>query len=180
MHRFRHNDVSDIMTFSCKPKMTSSMYLRWGALCTILNDGIRKGENGFLLVFDSNLTSIMHCFRDNDVFLQTGNDVMVIPPLGGAARSFRWRILEGWPKVNIHALLTYFAYLQPPHSFSTFSFGWDFPTASQICGVFRENDPNESKFRKTLAQRALSYVKPRLLSYRARGNWFTGLGCTRG
>ena len=37
----------------------------------------------------SNFTSIMHRFRDNDVFLQTGNDVMVIPPLGGAARSFR-------------------------------------------------------------------------------------------
>ena len=56
-------------------------------LCTVLNDGMWKGNNGFLLVFNSNFTSIMHCFRDNDVFLQTGNDVMVIPPLGGAVRS---------------------------------------------------------------------------------------------
>ena len=52
--------------------------LIWGALCTVLNDGIRKGNTGFLLVFNSNFISIMHCSRDNDVFLQTGNDVYFI------------------------------------------------------------------------------------------------------
>ena len=34
-------------------------------------------------------TSIMHHFRDNDVYLQTGNDVMVISPLGGAVHNSR-------------------------------------------------------------------------------------------
>ena len=58
-----------------------------GALCKNLNDGIRKGDNDFLLVFNSNFISIMHRFCDNDVFLQTENDVMVLYPLGGAVRS---------------------------------------------------------------------------------------------
>ena len=31
--------------------------------------------------------SNMHCFRDNDVFLRTETDAMVLYPLGGAVRS---------------------------------------------------------------------------------------------
>ena len=47
-----------------------------------------------------------------------------------------------------------------------FHFGWDFPILpAKICGVFGENDPKKSKFRKTIAHRALPHVKPRLLSY---------------
>ena len=64
------------MRFSCTPKMTSSIYLHYGALCTVFNDRIWKGSNGFLLVFYGNFTSIMHRFQDNDVFLQFGNDVI--------------------------------------------------------------------------------------------------------
>ena len=113
----------------------------------------------------SKFSSIMHRFRDNDVFLQTGNDVMVIPPLGGAVRSFRWRILKGWPQVYIHALLTYFAYLQPLKSYSTFSFWLGFPYCQPDLWDFRgEMTPKKSKFRKALAKRALPYVKSRLLS----------------
>ena len=41
----------------------------------------------WLLVFNSNFISIMHRFRENDVFLQLGNDVMVLYPLGGAVCS---------------------------------------------------------------------------------------------
>ena len=43
---------------------------------------IPNGRPNFLLMFDSNCISIMHRFRDNDAFLQTGNDVMVLYPLG--------------------------------------------------------------------------------------------------
>ena len=39
-------------------------------------------------VFYSNLLSIMYGFRYNHVFLNTGNDVMVISPLWGAVQSF--------------------------------------------------------------------------------------------
>jgi len=41
-----------------------------GALCTHFNIGIWKGLNGFLFVFNSNFTSIMHRFLDIDVILQ--------------------------------------------------------------------------------------------------------------
>jgi len=34
-------------------------------------------------VFHSNFLSVMHGFRDNEVLLPTGNDVIVISPLGG-------------------------------------------------------------------------------------------------
>ena len=76
MHRFRDKEVflkteNDVINVS-----------PLGALCSVFNVGICKGNDGFLLVFYSNFTSIMHRLRDNDVFLQTGNDVMVIPPLG--------------------------------------------------------------------------------------------------
>ena len=74
--------VSEIMRFSCKPKMTLSICVRQGALCKVFNDGIWKGDYGFLLVLNSNFDSIMHRFRDNDVFLRTVNGVMVLHPLG--------------------------------------------------------------------------------------------------
>jgi len=31
----------------------------------------------------------MQHFRDDEIFLQTGNDVMVISPLGGAVNNFQ-------------------------------------------------------------------------------------------
>ena len=86
--------VSDILRLSCKPKMKSSIYLRLVAQCTILNDGILEGDNGFLIVFNSNFISVMHRFRDNEVFLQTENDVINYPP-GSAVYSFRRRNCKG-------------------------------------------------------------------------------------
>ena len=55
-------------------------------------------------------------------FLHNGTNVTVFSPLGGAVGSFPWQILKGWPRVYFHALLTYFAYLQPLKSYLTFSF----------------------------------------------------------
>jgi len=42
-------------------------------------------DHDFLIVFHSNLLSLIHGFRDNEVLLQAGYDVMVISPLGGAS-----------------------------------------------------------------------------------------------
>jgi|JI9StandDraft_1071089.scaffolds.fasta_scaffold499125_1 hypothetical protein len=56
-------------------------------------DGFWKGEYDFLLVFNGNFSSVTHSFRDNAVFLQTGSDVMVESPLGGAAYGYYWQIL---------------------------------------------------------------------------------------
>jgi len=46
----------------------------------------------------------MHNFRDNEAFLQTGNDVMVISPLSGVVHNFQWSILKRWPRVHNHVL----------------------------------------------------------------------------
>ena len=48
-------------------------------------------------VFNSNLTSIMHCFRYIQVLPFAGNDVIVLSPLGGAVGDFSPRILIGEP-----------------------------------------------------------------------------------
>ena len=150
------------------------------SLCTVPNDGFWKDNYGFPLVFNNNFTSIMHRFRDNDVFLQTGNDVMVISPIGGAVRSFRWRIPKKWPQVYIHALLTYFPYLQPLKSYSTFSFWLGIPYCGQNLWVFRVKWPPESQnFEKHLL-RGHFLTSNRVFWAIVRGNRFMDMSCTRG
>ena len=58
----------------------------------------------------------------------------------------------------------------------TFHFGWDFPTASQICGVFGENDPQSQNFKKHLHRRHF-LTSNRVFWAIVRGNRFTGLCC---
>ena len=167
------------MRYSGKPKMMSSIYLRKGALYTVLDDEIRKNEDGFLLAFYSNFTSIIHRFRDNDVFLQTGNDVMVIFLLWGAVYHFQWRILRGWSQVYIHAFATYFAYLQPPMSYSTFSFWLGFPFCRRNCGSFGENNPQKVEISKKNLLKGHFLESVCAFWAIVRGNRFTGIGCTR-
>jgi len=77
--------------------MTSSQFLRQGALHDILHNGFRKSDHDFLIAFHGNILSGMHAFRDNEVLLPTGYDVVVSPPPGGAARTFSGRILKERP-----------------------------------------------------------------------------------
>jgi len=77
MHGFRDNEVF------CKSDITSSWFRRQGALQAIFHDGFRKSAYDFLIAFHSNFLYGMHGFRDNEVLLPTGNDVIVISPLGG-------------------------------------------------------------------------------------------------
>jgi len=46
-----------------------------------------------------------------------------------------------------------------------FVFGWDFPTGGEMLGVLGQNDPQNIKWEKKLAGRALFYAKLRLLSH---------------
>jgi len=55
----------------------------------------------------------MRGFRDNEVLLPTGNDVIVISPLGGVLHRFCWRNLKERSRFYNHGSLTYFAYLLP-------------------------------------------------------------------
>ena len=74
--------------------------------------------------------------------------------------------LERVTQVDNHALLTYLLIFNRLRAIRPFHFGWDFPAAGEICGVFGKMTPKKSKCRKTLAERTLSHVKPRILSYR--------------
>ena len=60
-----------------------------------------KSYRDFILVFNSNHTSIMHRFRYNQVEPLAGNDVLVLSPLRGAAAELCVRILVGRPRLYI-------------------------------------------------------------------------------
>ena len=149
-------------------------------LFIVFNNGIWMSLNGVPLVFNSNFTSIMHRFRDIDVFMQTGNDVIVIPPLGGATRSFQRRILKDWPQVHGHAPLTFFVYLQPLKSYSTFSFWLGFPYCrSKMWGFWGNWPPRSSNFEKHLL-RGHFLTSSRVFWAIICANRFASLGCARG
>jgi len=54
-------------------------------------------DQDFIKVFNSNILSAIHGFRDNEVLLQTGYDVIVISPPKGDSRDLSWRILKDRP-----------------------------------------------------------------------------------
>jgi len=78
MHDFRDNKVF------CKPYMTSSGFLRQGALHAFFQDGFWKSDRDFLIVFHCKFLSGIHGFRYNEVLLPDKYDVIVISPLEGA------------------------------------------------------------------------------------------------
>ena len=80
------------MIFLCKPAQRSNISL--GAMYEIVSDGIWNHD--CLLVFHRYFSSIKHRFRQNQVFLQTGNIVIIVSPPEGAAYSFQWWILNDW------------------------------------------------------------------------------------
>ena len=92
--------------------------------------------------------SIVHRFRNNELLLFAGNDVTAISSLGGASGNFWSRILKGRPRLYIHVQLTLFVYLERFRRYSTFLFGWDFPTGGEILGVLGLNDPQNVKIEK--------------------------------
>jgi len=59
-----------------------------GALQAIFYHGIRKSDYDFLIAFHNNFLSGMHGFRDNEVLLQAGYDIIVISLLGGVSVDF--------------------------------------------------------------------------------------------
>jgi len=49
---------------------------------------VSKSDHDFQLIIHSNFLANMHGFRDNDVALPTGYDVIVSPPPEAASRDF--------------------------------------------------------------------------------------------
>jgi len=83
--------------------MTLSSGLRQGALHSHAHDGFWKCDHDFLIASRSNFLSGMHDFRDNDVLLQAGYDVIVISPPG-----VLYAILHDWFWKNDHDFLIAF------------------------------------------------------------------------
>jgi len=74
--------------FYCQPDMTSSSVLRQGTLHTLFHDRFWKSDHDFQFMIHINFLATMHSFRDNEVVLPTGYDVIVSPPKGGTSRDF--------------------------------------------------------------------------------------------
>jgi len=90
----------------------------------------------------------MHGFRDNEVLLQAGYDVIVISPPGGASSYFTWRILKGRPRLYIDVQLTLFVYLEQFRRYSTLLIWLGFPYWRRNFGGFGQNDPPNVKLEK--------------------------------
>jgi len=65
-----------------------------GALHAIFHDGLWKSDHDFFIAFYNNFLVAVHGFRDNEVLLQTGYDVIVISPLGGVSGDFSWQFCK--------------------------------------------------------------------------------------
>jgi len=82
--------VPELTRFYGKPHITSSSFSARGR-CTRLHNGFWKSDDDFLVVNLSNFLAAMHDFRDKEVLLPTGCDVIVSPPPGGVARTISWQ-----------------------------------------------------------------------------------------
>jgi len=104
--------------------MTSSWFRRKGALQAIFHDEFRKSEHDFPIVFHINFLSGVHGFRDNEVLLPTGYDVIVISPLGEFHTLFVDGIWKSDPQFHSHGSLTYFRAVNCPSGLSCIRAGF--------------------------------------------------------
>jgi len=95
MHGIRDNEV--LLQTGYDVIVTSTL----GGVSAIFHDGLWKSDHDFLIAFYSHLLVTMHGFRDNEVLLQTGYDVIVSLRLGGVSGDFSWGILKERPWLPI-------------------------------------------------------------------------------
>jgi len=87
--------ISEVLRFSWMREMTSCQFLREGALWTVFDDRFWKIDTNFLSVVNGSFCSNTHHFRDIEVFLDAGNDVTAVSPLGAPYTVFDggfWKI----------------------------------------------------------------------------------------
>jgi len=157
--------------FYCKPNMTSSRFLRQGSLQAIFHDGFWKSDRDFLIAFLSNVLCGMHDFRDNEVLLPTGYDVIVISMLGGVSHRFCCRNLKEDPSfiIIVHRHISRISYC----------FGGNQHFILAVNCPFRPIliPPN---FRITYfaAPKRVFLTPDRVFWAIVRENYFTGMGCS--
>jgi len=116
MHGFRDNEVLLQTRYDVIPLQGGYDVIvisPLGSAPEIFHDGFWENDHDCLIAFHNKFLFVMHCFRDNEVLLQGGYDVIVISPLGGVSRRFCWRNLKERPQFHNHGSLTHFAYLLP-------------------------------------------------------------------
>jgi len=99
MHGVRDKDV---LSPTGHDVIVSPSYSQ-GALHAIFHEGFWKSYHDFLIVFHSDFLSGMHGFRDNEVLLQAGYDVIVISPLAGVSGDFH----DGFWKSDHDSLIAF-------------------------------------------------------------------------
>jgi len=134
--------------------MTASSVLRQRALQGIFYDGFWKSDHDLLIAFHSNFLSVMHvseitwfyCKPDmtSSWFLrQVALHAIFLNEFWKSAHDFLI-VVNGFPNLNGLEVIRHFLFAR------------DFPTGSEILGVFGENDPRKWKYHR-----------------------FTGIGCGR-
>jgi hypothetical protein len=87
-------------------------------------------------VFNGNYTSIIHHFRETEVFLLAGNDVKALSTLGGGGGAVSDSSLRIVLERPILVALTFFVYLEPFTSYSTLLIWLGFQHQGVIWGSF--------------------------------------------
>jgi len=116
--------------------MTKSWFLRQGALHAIFDNGFWKNDHDFLIAFYSNFLVTMHGFRDKEVLLLAGYDVIVISQLGAFQAIFH---VGFWKSDHDFRIAYYRNFLVTMHGFRDnevlFQTGYDVIVISQLGGV---------------------------------------------
>ena len=107
----------------------------------------------------------MHRLRGNDVFLQTGNDVMVISPPGAPYIIFDDGFWKGDPRFIFMLDWHIMPIFNRLRVIRLFQAGWDFPTAGEICEIFGENDHQKVKSPKNNCLEGTTLHQTAYLSY---------------
>jgi len=89
MHGLRDNEVS------LQARYDAIVNFPPGGASGDFKDGFWKSDHDFLIGTKSNFLSVKRDFRDNEVSLQAGYNVIAISPPGGASGdSSRWILIE--------------------------------------------------------------------------------------
>jgi hypothetical protein len=116
-------------------------------------------------VFNSNHMSITHRLRYNQVLPLTGNDVIVLHPLGGAASEFHYGIRKGNPDFMFMLHEHFASILNRSQVVRLCKVCWDFSIWGVLGVVFRGYDPQIVIRNSANIQKALSCGNSRLLSH---------------
>jgi len=117
----------------------------------------------------------MHGFRDNEVLLPTGNDVIVISPLG----AFHTGFVDGiWKSDTSFIIMVHWHSSRISYRFGIIrNLFWLAHDPDHFRGVFRVKHPKFHNY-TFLIPKSVFLTPERVFWAIVRENWFTGIGCS--